>query len=80
MTDIGKEYQTGMSEFQDLLIQSFQFSILFTQFYIQSLQFAICLSQCFVQFHLYQITSEDQSSSCEANKEEQTQTYEHDFL
>ena len=80
MTDIGKEYQTGMSEFQDLLIQSFQFFILFTQFYIQSLQFAICLSQFFVQSHFYHITSEDQSSCCEANKEEQTQAYEHDFL
>ena len=59
MTDIGKEYQTGMSQFQDLLVQSLHFLILFTQFYIQSLQFAICLSQCFVQFHLYQITSEN---------------------
>ena len=80
MTDIGKEHQTGMSEFQDLLIQSFHLLILFTQFYIQSLQFVIGFSQFFVQFYLYQITSEDQSRRSKANKQEQAQTYEHDFL
>ena len=80
MTDIGKEHQTGMSEFQNLLIQSFQLLILFTQFYIQSLQFVIGFSQFFVQFYLYQITSEDQSRRCKANKQEQTHTNKHDFL
>ena len=68
MTDIGKEYQTGMGKFQYLLIQSLHFLILLTQFYIQSLQFAICLSQFFVQSHLYQVTSEDQSRSCKTDK------------
>ena len=70
MTDIRKEHQTGMSQIQNLLIQSFQLAVLIFQFLIHSLQFPIGLSQFLVQLHLDYITPEYHSSSSNTYQKE----------
>ena len=80
MTDIRKEYQTGMSEFQHLLVQSFQLFVLVFQFPIHSLQLPIGSRQFLIQFSLYHVTTENHRSSDNTNQQEQSQTYQHHFL
>ena len=80
MTDICKEHQAGMGEFQHLLVQSFQLSVLAFQFPIHSFQLSIGSRQFLIQFSLHHITAENHSCSDNTNQQEQTQAYQHHFL
>ncbi len=80
MTDVRKEHQAGMGQFQHLLIQTLQFTVLDLQFTIHTLQFAIGLSQRLIQFCLYHVTAEYHGRGDNTDKEEEPQTYQHHFL
>ena len=80
MTDVRKEHQAIMGQLQHLLVQALQFTVLDFQLSIHSLQFAIGFCQLLVQFCLYHIAAEYHGSCNNADQEEETQTYQHDFL